>query len=72
MLFTKNYTNFAYCNYIKIMENKKEDIKILFKTLDKTKLFVDSCYKYYKKNKKLSDKQFEVLLEMYKKITENN
>jgi hypothetical protein len=54
------------------MENKKEDIKILFKTLDKTKLFVDSCYKYYKKNKKLSDKQFEVLLEMYKKITENN
>lgn len=50
----------------KFMENTKENIKVIFKALDHEKPFVEGCVKYFKKNKKLSDKQFEALLEMYK------
>jgi hypothetical protein len=47
------------------MENSKENIKLIFKALDHEKPFVEGCFKYFKKNKKLSDKQFQALLEMY-------
>ena len=50
------------------MENNKENIKLIFKALDHEKPFVEGCLKYYKKNKKLSEKQFESLLEMYNSL----
>lgn len=52
----------------KFMENTKENIKVIFKALDHEKPFVEGCVKYFKKNKKLSDKQFEALLEMYNNL----
>jgi hypothetical protein len=50
------------------MENSKENIKLIFKALDHEKPFVEGCVKYFKKNKKLSDKQFQALLEMFNNL----
>lgn len=56
------------------MENKKENIKKIFKeTKEYTKNeFIQGVEKYFKKNKILSDKQFECLLSWYTKQKKEN
>ena len=47
------------------MDNTKENIRAILKELEVKNSFIDSLRKYFKKEKKLSDKQFEVLMEIY-------
>jgi len=51
------------------MENTKENIKKIFKETkeDIKNEFIMGVEKYFKKNKLLSDRQFECLIEWYKK-----
>ncbi len=51
-----------------MLENNKETIRSMFKELDSIdykNTFTDSLKKYFKKEKKLSDKQFIVFVELY-------
>ncbi len=47
------------------MENNKDNIKQLLKDIKNPNDFIKSLEKYFKKNKELSDKQFECLFRFY-------
>lgn len=59
---------------LEVVENNKDDIKLIFKFFDdnnvQLKEYFESVRKYFKKYKQLSDKQFEILHGLYKQESE--
>jgi hypothetical protein len=55
------------------MENNKENIKIIMKSMKgSSNAFIQGCFKYYRKNKVLTDRQFQIVYDLYKNEISNN